>query len=646
MTSWKKILTWFAVYLACVGFIGGGVYICITYFAQKTFYLSKKQWNPAEPKTQNFDPVRLEKALFYVDSRLPTARSLLVLRNGKTVVENYYWFGGPNQTDHLHSLNLPLLQILFGIAIDKQLIQGTEQPLSDFFPKHLMQTSSHGTRSLTLNHLLRSQAPLLWGDRNPDYWGLFYAPDQIEASLRVISRPQTRTQPARNLASAYLLSQVIQQVSGQSVFSFADRYLFKPLGINTYANDDDELARDPMVGFQLKALDLAKLGYLLAQEGIWEGRRIVSKEWVRWVFFNCPKAELDELPGGSWIKTDIRGYEGLVGLGEGGQYLVLVPGLQLVVVATSTSTFALPQANGHDRLLQLVIESVLPTSGKTKTVAKPEFKSETATDQYTDRIAPNFVFSTPVPHDILDFFHQFAGDIVSKDNRRIAANYARIYDHGRPSMFSRRRPWAISRLILGVVKPHLEYVYITKIRIENSRAYLRGRMKFDFSSAVGSQGGFPLENLIRLKGRWKWLGLPKKTAILDRDDYFDAELSAEHQNFVDDCSDPLLGKSGLFGHDCFTESFQSAEKKHDLFVQRLQPFLKGQLGTKLHVTGIQTVGAAYRVKGYIEGSALGELRLPDDLHIIKENGGWKWHSTIDTMHTAYKSTNTDLVGDY
>jgi CubicO group peptidase (beta-lactamase class C family) len=149
---------------------------------------------------------------------------------------------------------------LFGLAIDKQLIRGPEQPLSDFFPEHLMQTSSNGSRSLTLNHLLRSQAPLLWGDENPDYWDLFYAPDQIKAGLRVISGQQTRARPARNLAAASLLSRVIQQVSGQSVFSFADQYLFKPMGITTYADDKDELARDPMIGFQLKALDLTKIG--------------------------------------------------------------------------------------------------------------------------------------------------------------------------------------------------------------------------------------------------------------------------------------------------------------------------------------------------------------------------------------------------
>jgi len=257
MISIKSILKLTAVYLVCLVAIAGGIYFFIAFYAQKTFYLDKKQWHPAEPETQHIDTTRLTDALNYVDTRLPTARSLLLLRNGKTVVEKYYWLGGPKATDYLHSLNLPLLQVLTGIAIDHQLIQGLEQLLSAFFPKHLTQTLSDGTASLMLSHLLRAQAPPLWGTRNPDYWELFYAGDRIEASLRVISRQQTKTQPSTNFAAAYLLSQVIEQVSGQSVFNFAYRYLFHPLGITTYAADDEDLPRDPMVGFQLKALDLA-----------------------------------------------------------------------------------------------------------------------------------------------------------------------------------------------------------------------------------------------------------------------------------------------------------------------------------------------------------------------------------------------------
>ena len=213
----------------------------------------------------------------------------------------------------------------------------------------------------------------------------------------------------------------------------------------------------------------------------------------------------------------------------------------------------------------------------------------------------------------------------------MAENYARIYDRGPPPLFSRN--WSATRLMFSRSPPLLEYVYITKVRVENNRAYLRGKIKFAHRSYAGSQGVFPLENLIKLKGRWKWLGLPKKTALLDRDDYFDAELSEDQQQFVDDCSGPLLGKSPLFGKDCFSEMFQLAGGGRELFTERLRPFLQGRSEVQLHVTGVQRNDASYRVQGYIDGSELGELRLPSDLHIVKENGGWKWQGIVDSEQT-------------
>jgi len=618
MMSMKSILKTIVVYLICVAAIAAGVYGSIAVFAQKTLYLEKKQWRPAEPETQDIDLSRLNKALDYVETRLPTARSLLMLRNGKTVVEKYYWHGGPQATDYLHSLNIPLLQVLIGIAIDQQLIEGPEQRLSGFFSPQVKQTSFGTTSDLTLNHLLRVQAPLLLGPGGSDYWDLFYAGDRIGASLRIISLHQTNPQPAVNSAAAYLLSQVIEQVSGRSVFDFADQYLFQPLGITTYAEDDENLPRDPMIGFQLKALDLAKIGYLLAEGGSWDGGRIISEEWVRWFLIAASHDQYDKIPGGSWVRATIRGHESLLAQGDGGQYLVLVPELRLVVVATSTSRFALPPANGHDRLLQLIIESVMESDDTVKVVANSEPNSETEATPYTDRFAPNFVFSTPVPQEILDFFNGFAQDIVSKDTRRIAENYARAYDHSR-DMFA-----SPSRLLLAGSAPHLEYVHITKIRIEKNRAYLRGRLKFAHRTYAGPQGVYPLENLIKLKGRWRWLGLPDKTALLDRDDYFDAELSEEQQQFIEACSGSLVGESSWSDKDCFAENFQLAGGGRALLAKRLSPFLKDRSGVTLHVTGVQRNGGALRVQGYIEGSALGELRLPGDLHMVKENGVIKW----------------------
>ena len=168
----KCIFKYLSLYLVCVAAIAAGVYFSIVFYGQKTFHLDTKQWHPAEPETQHIDLGRLNNALDYIDTRLPTARSLLLIRNGQTVVEKYYWLGGPKESDYLHSLNLPLLQVLIGIAIDHQLIQRPEQPLAAFFQKHLSHTLSDNTASPTLSDLLRVQAPVLWGAGKSGLLGL------------------------------------------------------------------------------------------------------------------------------------------------------------------------------------------------------------------------------------------------------------------------------------------------------------------------------------------------------------------------------------------------------------------------------------------------------------------------------------------
>jgi len=614
----KSILKMGAVYLGSLVVIGLVVWACIVFFAQKTFFLDQKQWNPAQPETQHIDPERLDKALDYVDTRLPTARSLLMLRNGKTVVEKYYWQGGPQETDYLHSLNLPLIQVLIGIAIDQNLIQGPEQPLSAFFPDHLKLIQPDEAAPLTLDHLLRAQAPLLWGSDNPGYWELFYARDRVAAGLRVFSRHADQGQSSINFAAAFLLGQVIEKVSGKTVVNFAQQYLFQPLGITTYAPNEGSRPHDALIGFQLKALDLAKIGYLLAEEGAWEGKQIVSGKWIRRLFAMAPQAELDAIPAGSWVRTTIEERECLVVRGDGGQYLVLLPAADVVLVVTSTSRFPLPQDTGRNRLLKLIAGAVLePSDAKAPPAGpKPELETVSADNAYI--FEPNYVLSVAVPRDILNFFDQFALDIISKDTHRIIENYARAYNHHR-DMFA-----SPSRLMFTGSPPPLEYIHITKLRIEKNRAYLRGKLKIAHRTYAGPQGVYPLENLIKLNGRWRWLGLPEKAELLDRDAYFDAELSDEQHQFIEDCSGPLMGESSFFGKNCFAEDFQLDGSGKNLFAMRIQPFLQGHSDRRLHITGLQRNSAAYRVQGYIADSALGELHLPGNLHIVKENGRFKW----------------------
>jgi hypothetical protein len=139
----------------------------------------------------------------------------------------------------------------------------------------------------------------------------------------------------------------------------------------------------------------------------------------------------------------------------------------------------------------------------------------------------------------------------------------------------------------------------------------------------GSVGWFPLENLIKLNGRWFWLGSPTYATILDRDEYFDAEVSDDISVFIDDCAGAFIG-GYQSGKNCFAESFMYNGADRSQISGMIIPFIKDRVKVKLHLTMVEETGTSRLVEGYFESNGLGEIRLPPGMQIIQENDGWKW----------------------
>ena len=171
----------------------------------------------------------------------------------------------------------------------------------------------------------------------------------------------------------------------------------------------------------------------------------------------------------------------------------------------------------------------------------------------------------------------------------------------------------------------LEFVQIEKLRIDNNRAYLRGSVKYSYANMnIGSIGWFDLENLIKLQGRWLWFGSPEYGEILDRDEYFDAEISAELSEFVDDCGPAFTGIKGKNKTSCFSEDFVHNGLRQSQLRELLQPFWEDTRGIKIHITRAEQSGENGLLEGYIENSMIGKISLPTGMKIIKDNGRWKW----------------------
>ena len=171
----------------------------------------------------------------------------------------------------------------------------------------------------------------------------------------------------------------------------------------------------------------------------------------------------------------------------------------------------------------------------------------------------------------------------------------------------------------------LEFVHIEKLRIDGNRAYLRGNLKYSYANMnEGSFGWFPLENLVRLRGRWLWLGSPEFGEILDRDEYFDAELSAEMEKFINICGQSLVRLPRVSSKACFAGEFLYNGLQQEHLLELLQPFWESDSEVKMHITGVDESGDVAQLGGYLDNSLIGAIHLPPAMQVSRQDSGWKW----------------------
>jgi len=90
------------IFLCILIAVPGSIYFISMNFGDQRVHIEKKQWNPAAAADQGVNPHRLKKADEHIEARLPLARGMVIIKNGKTIHEKYYWKGGPLEKEFLH----------------------------------------------------------------------------------------------------------------------------------------------------------------------------------------------------------------------------------------------------------------------------------------------------------------------------------------------------------------------------------------------------------------------------------------------------------------------------------------------------------------------------------------------------------------
>ncbi len=205
--------------------------------------------------------------------------SLMLHRAGKVVAEAWWWPYGPTRPRIMHSLVKSFTSCAVGLAIAEGAFSLSDKVVS-FFPDALPPVVNDNLAAMTVEDLLTMRTGhaaevggSLWRGIDTSWIAEFF-------KIPVVSPPgQTFVYSS---AASYMLAAILFRTTGQTLHAYLRPRLFEPMGIRGETWDVGPDGFNPGGnGFTGTTADVLKLGVLMAQDGVWEGRRLIPAEWIR-----------------------------------------------------------------------------------------------------------------------------------------------------------------------------------------------------------------------------------------------------------------------------------------------------------------------------------------------------------------------------
>ncbi|MEK3878430.1 serine hydrolase domain-containing protein [Paenibacillus sp. FSL M7-0420] len=274
-------------------------------------------------------------------------RSCLIQQQGRLIFEYYRDPRTASELAKINSCTKSILSALICIAMDQGLLPGPEAPLSEFFPQ-LRRDKDARKQDITLEQLLTMSAGFRWtefGGAN-SFPKMTRSPHWVNYVLEQPIADEPGTRMEYNSGISQLLSSILVQATGQSTASYAEQFLFGPLGIRDYEwESDPQGIHTGGFGLKLRPVDLLNFGQLFLQTGVWKDSQIISGSWAARSVQPVMHTEPPRHGGYGWhwwtdalTCSSAAGESSLVDYyyarGYAGQFIYVVPELQLVIVLT------------------------------------------------------------------------------------------------------------------------------------------------------------------------------------------------------------------------------------------------------------------------------------------------------------------------
>ncbi len=327
------------------------------------------EWPVSTPEAERVDPAAIDSLVADIDAgRYGLIDHFLLIRNGRVIADHRWDHSGrysellaeqDDTTEHqynydhpawhpyysdtdLHSLQSvtkSVMSVAFGIAVDAGHIPGVAVAAWPFLEAHGPDLTDPRRSSATIEDFLTMRSGIDWAVPGQTYEDATHPTMVLEASDAwidyVVGRPVGADPGTRfdyNDGVSVLLGRILREATGQRIDAWAEEHLFGPIGIGEYywkITPGGEA--DSEGGLYLATHDLARIGYLMLRGGEWDGRQVVSQEWVR-----ASTSPVVTEPGYGyqwWVPSHENGETKIFAAnGYGGQFLHVVPEYDLISV--------------------------------------------------------------------------------------------------------------------------------------------------------------------------------------------------------------------------------------------------------------------------------------------------------------------------
>lgn len=324
---------------------------------------------PATPESAGFRDERRsappaapfidDAAIVKAAADLPRLHSLLVSWRGSLILERYFNGARATRLANIKSASKSVISALVGIAIDRRLITDVRQPIASFFGDLLVRDADSPKRQITIENLLTMQSGLA-PTSNRNYGAWVQSPNWVRHVLGQPLDGLPGTGMAYSTGNTHLLSAILTKASGKSTWQFAQETLARPLGFSLA-----QWPRDPQGVYfggndmLLTPRQMIAFGELYLDRGRTNGRQIVPEAWVDVSFVPRTRSNFsDQLYGYGWWIREMAGVRAYVAWGFGGQFIFVVPDLDLAIASTSASTLG-DDRRTHRRTVDDLIERLV-----------------------------------------------------------------------------------------------------------------------------------------------------------------------------------------------------------------------------------------------------------------------------------------------